>query len=86
MSWIFAVVDGVGAFDLESNGLSSQGLNEDLHTTTEMESRLLLDVVISEGAAIFKLLSGEDESLLVQGIPSLSWSWLLSLIEILTVV
>ena len=86
MSWIFSVVDGVGAFDLESNGLSSQGLNEDLHTTTEMESRLLLDVVISEGATIFKLLSGEDESLLVQGIPSLSWSWLLSLIEILTVV
>ena len=90
MSWIFAVVDGVGAFDLESDGLSSQGLNEDLHTTTEtedeMESRLLLDVVISEGAAVFKLLSDEDESLLVQGIPSLSWSLLLSLTEILTVV
>ena len=90
MSWIFAVVNGVGAFDLESDGLSSQGRNEDLHTTTEtkdkMESRLLLDVVISKGAAVFKLLSGEDESLLVQGIPSLSWSWLLSLTEILTVV
>ncbi len=71
MSWIFAVVDGVGAFDLESDGLSGQGLNEDLHTTTEtedeMESRLLLDVVIGEGAAVFKLLSGEDESLLVRG-------------------
>jgi hypothetical protein len=61
LSWIFAVVDGVGAFDLESDGLSGQGLNEDLHTTTEtedeMESRLLLDVVIGEGAAVFKLLS-----------------------------
>ena len=77
MSWIFAVVDGVRAFDLESDGLSSQGLNEDLHTTTEtedeMESQLLVDVVIGEGVAVFKLLSSEDESLLVQGIPSLSW-------------
>ena len=65
------VVNGVGAFDLESDGLSGQGLNEDLHTTTEtkdeMESQLLLDVVISEGAAVFKLLSGEDKSLLVRG-------------------
>jgi len=65
------VVDGVGAFDLESDSLAGQGLNEDLHTTTEtedeMESRLLLDVVIGEGAAVFKLLSGEDESLLVRG-------------------
>ncbi len=69
MSWIFAIVDGVEAFDLKSDGLSSQGLNEDLHTTTktedEMESQLLLDVVIGEGAVVFKLLSGEDESLLV---------------------
>ena len=76
MSWIFVVVDGVGAFDLESDGLSGQGLNENMHTITEtedeMESRLLLDVVIDEGAAVFKLLSDEDESLLVWGIPSLS--------------
>lgn len=41
------------------------------HTTTQaedqVEGRLLLDVVIGEGAAIFKLLSGEDETLLVRG-------------------
>jgi len=30
-----------------------------------VESRLLLDVIVGEGAAIFKLLAGEDESLLV---------------------
>ena len=30
-----------------------------------MESGLLLDVVVGEGSAVFKLLSGEDESLLV---------------------
>ena len=40
------------------------------HTTTsesedEMESRLLLNVVIRESSAVFKLLSSEDESLLI---------------------
>ena len=30
-----------------------------------MKSGLLLDVVVGEGAAIFELLSGEDQSLLV---------------------
>jgi hypothetical protein len=32
-----------------------------------MESRLLLDVVIGEGAAILELLAREDETLLVRG-------------------
>jgi hypothetical protein len=33
----------------------------------QMESRLLLDVVVGEGSAIFELLSSEDESLLIRG-------------------
>ena len=32
-----------------------------------MKSRFLLDVVIGKGAAILKLLSGEDKTLLVRG-------------------
>ena len=44
------VLNCIGSFDLESDGLASQGFHEDLHTTTEsenqMEGRLLLDVVI----------------------------------------
>jgi hypothetical protein len=32
-----------------------------------MERRLLLDVVVGEGAAILELLAGEDETLLVRG-------------------
>ena len=31
----------------------------------EMESGFLLDVVVGEGSAVFELLSGEDESLLI---------------------
>ena len=33
----------------------------------QVEGRLLLDVVIREGSAILKLLSSEDESLLIWG-------------------
>jgi len=35
-------------------------------TQDEMESRLLLDVVIGEGTAVFELLSGKDQALLVR--------------------
>jgi len=63
------VVNGVGRLDLKSDGLSSEGLDEDLHTTSEsedkMECRFLLDVVIGESTAILKLLTGEDKSLLI---------------------
>jgi len=65
----FDVLDGVSWLNIEGDGLSSQGLDEDLHTTSEsqhkMESGLLLDVVIGEGSAILKLLTSEDESLLI---------------------
>ena len=63
------VVDGVGGLDLKSDGLSSEGLDEDLHTTSEsedeMEGRLLLDIVVRKGTAILKLLTGEDKTLLI---------------------
>merc|ERR1719450_1328563 len=63
------VLDSIGWLNIESDGLSSQGLDEDLHTTSEsqhkMESGLLLDVVVGEGSAVFELLTSEDESLLV---------------------
>jgi hypothetical protein len=65
------VFNGVGLFDIKSDGLTGEGLDEDLHTTSEsedeMESGLLLDVVVLEGTSVFELLSGEDESLLIWG-------------------
>jgi len=65
------VVAGVGRLDVEGDRLASQGLDEDLHTTTEtehqVEGRLLLDVVVRESAAVLKLLAGEDEALLIGG-------------------
>ena len=45
------VLNGVRGFNIEGDGLSGQGLDEDLHTAAqaqhEMQCRLLLDVVIS---------------------------------------
>ena len=63
------VFDGVCWFDIKSDGFSSEGLNEDLHTSSESENQvksgLLLDIVVRKSSSIFKLLSSEDKSLLV---------------------
>ena len=40
-------------------------LGTSTQTEDEMEGRLLLDVVVREGAAVFELLAGEDQALLV---------------------
>ena len=63
------ILDRIGSFDLESDGLARQCFHEDLHTTTESENqvkgRLFLDVVVRKGASILELFAGEDQSLLV---------------------
>merc|ERR1719419_374086 len=65
----FEIDDGIAWFHFKSDGLSSEGLHEDLHTSTksqnQMERRFLLDVVVTQCAAIFKLLTSEDKTLLV---------------------
>ena len=65
----FDVLDGVSWLDVKGDGLSGKSLNEDLHTSSksedEMESGLLLDVVVGEGSAVLELLTSEDESLLI---------------------
>jgi hypothetical protein len=42
-------------------------LGSSTKTEDEMESGLLLDVVVGEGATVLKLLAGENETLLVRG-------------------
>ena len=63
------VLDGICWLDIKGDGLTSESLDEDLHTTSksedEMKSGLLLDVVVGEGSTVLELLTGEDESLLV---------------------
>ena len=63
------IVDGVRRLNLKSDGLAGESLDKDLHTTTqtkdEVKGGFLLDVVVGQGTAIFKLLSGKDQTLLI---------------------
>ncbi|KFU89570.1 hypothetical protein M959_10157, partial [Chaetura pelagica] len=65
------IFNGVTGLHLQGDGLACQGLHEDLHATPQtkhkMQSRLLLDVVVRQGAPIFQLLASEDQPLLVGG-------------------
>jgi hypothetical protein len=64
------IFNGVGGFYFKGNSLTGEGLDEDLHTTTETEhqvkGRFFLNVVIGQSATIFKLLAGEDQTLLIR--------------------
>jgi hypothetical protein len=57
---------GDGANWLKTGRLSSGGLDEDLHTTTQAEHQvnggLPLDVVVGKGTTIIKLLASEQET------------------------
>merc|ERR1711892_1600231 len=65
----FDIVDCVRGLNLEGDGLPSQSLNEDLHSTSKtehkMESAFLLDVVVRESSSVLQLLSSKNEPLLV---------------------
>merc|ERR1719443_645825 len=69
------VLDAIRRFHFQGDGFASQGLDEDLHasakTEDEMKRRLLLNVVIREGAAILQLLASEDQPLLIRRDPFL---------------
>ena len=63
------VLNGVSWLDIKGDGLTGEGLDEDLHTSSksedQVESGLFLDVVVGEGSAVLELLTSEDESLLI---------------------
>ncbi|KAF7077754.1 hypothetical protein CFC21_082271 [Triticum aestivum] len=65
------IVNGVRGLHLQGDGLAGERLDENLHASTkpehQVEGGLLLDVVVSQGAAILELLAGKDEALLVRG-------------------
>merc|ERR1711931_353567 len=65
------IFNGVRWFNLKGDGLASQGLDKNLHTSSQseyqMQSRLLLDVVVRERAAILKLFASKDQPLLIWG-------------------
>ena len=50
------IVDGVTGLDIQGDGLAGQGLDKDLHASSQaqdqVQSRLFLDVVVGQGAAV----------------------------------
>jgi len=58
------IFNGVRSFNLKGDGFTSQGLDENLHTSSQtenqMQSRFLLDVIVREGSAILKLFAGKN--------------------------
>ncbi|GET93442.1 polyubiquitin, putative [Leishmania tarentolae] len=71
------VLNRVARLHLQRDRLAGQRLHEDLHAAAQAQHQvqrgLLLDVVVRERAALLQLLAGEDQALLVRGMPSLSW-------------
>merc|ERR1712223_964444 len=65
------ILNGVRRLHLQSDGLASQCLHKDLHSSSQsqhkMEGRLLLDVVVRKSSSIFQLLASKDQPLLVRG-------------------
>merc|ERR1711935_969947 len=63
------ILNRVGSFDLKGDGFTGQGLDKNLHTSSQtenqMQGRLFLDVVVREGTAILKLFASKDQSLLI---------------------
>ena len=63
------ILDCVARLNLQGDGFPGQGFDEYLHASPEpqhqVESALLLDIVIREGASVLQLFSGENQSLLV---------------------
>merc|ERR1712129_462674 len=65
------ILNGVRWLHLQGDGLTSEGLDKDLHASPETENKmkgaLLLDVVVRQSATIFQLFAGEDQPLLIWG-------------------
>jgi hypothetical protein len=66
---LFHIVDRVRGLHIQSDGLASQSLHEDLHPASQsqhqVQSRFLLDVVIRQGSAVLQLFARKDQALLV---------------------
>ena len=69
LDFSFDVFDCVRGFNIKSYGLSGQGLDENLHTTSQSQHQVkgwfLLDIVVRKSSSVFELFSSEDKSLLI---------------------
>ena len=65
------IVENIALRDVKSDGLARKSVDENLHPTTEtkyqVNSGLLLNVVVTQGSAVCQLRAGENQTLLVLG-------------------
>merc|ERR1712038_1743875 len=65
------ILNGVRRLHLQSDSLASQGLDKDLHSSSQsqhkMKGRFLLDVVVRKSSSTLQLLASKDQPLLVWG-------------------
>merc|ERR550525_485627 len=64
------ILDGIIRFHIQGNRLAGQGFHKNLHSTTtqaehQVQSGLLLDVIIRESTSILQLFSCENQPLLL---------------------
>ena len=64
LNFSFHILNSIRGFHFKSNSLSRKSLHKNLHSTAEtqnqMESRLLLDIVVRKSATVLELLTGKD--------------------------
>jgi hypothetical protein len=69
LDFSFDILNGVSWLNIKGDGLTSESLYEDLHTSSksenQMESGFFLDIVVRKSSSILKLLSSKDKSLLI---------------------
>jgi len=84
------ILNCVTRFNIQSNSFTSQSFDENLHSTTtsksknKMESRFLLDIIISKSSTIFQLLTSKDQTLLVRRNTFLILNFLLDILNGIT--
>jgi len=65
----FHILNGIRGLNLQGDSLACQSFDKDLHTSSEPQNQVkgwfLLNIVVWQGSAILKLLSGKDQPLLV---------------------
>merc|ERR1712043_148502 len=72
LNFLLNIFNGITGFNIKSDSFTSQSFDKYLHSRTtsktkyKMESRFFLDIVIRKSSAIFQLLSGKNQSLLVR--------------------
>jgi hypothetical protein len=59
LNFSFHILDGVGWLDIKADGLSCEGLHEDLQLTSsesedQVEGRFLLDIVVRKCPSVFQ--------------------------------